>query len=181
MNYFSRLTDIVTCNLSSLLEATPDQQQTLKQIIHEMEEGLVGAQRSVTTAAGNVERLESEIAEHRNLVEYWMGKARSLLADQNEQDARVALIRKRETEDLIAGLEPQLQSAITTRQQLHTTLRALEARMADARRRLAALSGDSEPVEAARSTSEVESLESNDRSSEIEDELERLKRELENS
>ena len=41
MSYFSRLTDIVTCNLSEILAKESDPATALKRIVAEMEEGLL--------------------------------------------------------------------------------------------------------------------------------------------
>jgi phage shock protein A len=137
MPYFSRLTDIVTCRLSVMLASETDPQQALPEIIREMEEGLQGALRSVRTSVENVARLEGEIAEQRESAANWRKQAKQALGSGQEDQARLALLRKREVEDLIAGLEQQLNAAIATQTHLKTILHALEARLADARRRLA--------------------------------------------
>lgn len=59
MSYFSRLSDIVTCNLSALLVDSDDPVATLTEIINEMQQGISGARRSVSTARDNVARIES--------------------------------------------------------------------------------------------------------------------------
>ncbi len=46
----------------------------------------------------------------------------------------MALLRKREVGDLVAGLEQQLTASLATRDHLQTTLRAIEARRAEAQR-----------------------------------------------
>lgn len=104
MSYFSRLTDIVTCNLSHLLAEAADPAAAIVEIIKEMEEGLTGAQRSVRTARASEESLRQEIDAHRVQVEMWTAKAREHLQSGAEADARQSLLRKREVEDLIAGL-----------------------------------------------------------------------------
>ena len=53
MTYFSRLTDIVTCNLTRLLAEADDTVAALQEIIAEMEAGMAGARRSMQTAQGN--------------------------------------------------------------------------------------------------------------------------------
>lgn len=179
MSHFNRLTDIVTCNLTSLLEGVPDQQETLREIIHEMEEGQKGAQRSVRTANIQLSELEQEIVDHRQMIEYWQEKTRSLLASDSDAEARAALVRRRETEDLLAGLETQHQAAKSTVQQLQTTSRALDARLADARRRLMELSGHATAQgHSASGIPDATQLET-ERDAEIEEELQRMKRELE--
>jgi len=148
MPYFSRLTDIVTCNLTGLLEECDDPAAVLNEIIAEMREGLAGAERSTRTAVANVERLESELQEQRGQIDDWVQLARTRLSGGDENAARQALLRKRELEDLIAALEDQLRAAESTRNHLRKTFHALQARMADARRRLAALESGEEAADA---------------------------------
>lgn len=135
MSYFSRLTDIVTCNLSQLLAQSADPEAAIIEIIKEMEEGLAGAQRSVNTARSSEEGLRQDIEAHRSQVEMWTIKAKDQLMSGAEADARQCLLRKREVEDLIAGLAQQHDAAIKYSEHLATMQRALEARLADAIRR----------------------------------------------
>ncbi len=135
MNYFSRLTDIVTCNLTEILSQESDPQAAIQTIVREMEEGLAGARRSVATASGSVDRLQREIGEHQAQVGHWMEQAKLELQKGNEAGARTALLRKQEIEDLVAGLQQQHAAAIATRDHLQTMFRALEARLTEARRK----------------------------------------------
>ena len=145
MPYFSRLTEIVTCNLTALLDGAEDRQATLEEIIKEIQDGVTGAKRSVRTAENNVTRIECEISEQLIQSGEWMTKARDFLEKDREDLARNALSRKKEVENLIAGLEQQLNAAVSTRDHLKTTLHALEARLADAqRRRTTAPAGETE-------------------------------------
>ncbi len=176
MAYFSRLTDIVTCNLTKLIDEAEDRAAAIAQIIKEMEDGIAGARRSMQTAQNNEERLAGELAEQSQQVTYWADKARAQLLSGDENQARVSIVRKREVESLVAGLKQQHQAAISTREHLATTYRALEARLADARRRQteapSASSSNADDADAA------ETSDSNRVAQEIEDELAALKREL---
>lgn len=179
MAYFSRLTDIVTCNLSSILAQTEDHQVALEDIIFEMKEGLSGADRSVKTADKNVSRIEVEIGEQRSEIGNWMKAAQESLATGQEAKARQALERKHEVEDLIAGLEQQLEAAILTRDHLRTMMNALQARLADASRRLKMLTeGASLASPALLLTGEEDSGFAGDRSARIDAELEALRKQL---
>lgn len=190
MTYFSRLTEIVTCNLNSLLAESADQSQAIREIILEMEEGVGGARRSCQTAASNEQRLTTEMDAHRTQIAFWTAKAREELGKQNEVLAREALLRKREIEDLVAALQQQLAAAAATREQLQTTLRALEARLADARRKeleLAAvvpltdtkmLDAQSTAMGSAPRRVELGVPVDQQRAAQIEDDLEALRREL---
>jgi phage shock protein A len=176
MSYFSRLTDIVTCNLSELLAQAADPKAALEQILREMDEGLAGARRSVSTATANEDRLSREIDAHRQQSASWAARAKDLLVEGQEANARQALLRKREVEDLIAGLQQQHQSAIAMREHLATMQRAIEARHAEAVRRREELGG------VAATRPEVflapKDAQADDRLSEVDAELEALKREL---
>lgn len=173
MPYFSRLTEIVTCNLTALLDGAADRHATLEEIIQEIQEGVTGAQRSVRTAENNVSRIECEISEQRIQQGEWQIKAREAIQNNREDLARQALGRRREIENLIAGLEQQQQAAVSTRNHLKTTLYALEARLADAQRRRT-ISLDREPaVVFGEETIIVSSL-----SDDIEEELAALRREV---
>lgn len=179
MSFFSRLTDIVTCNLSHLLAQAEDPQSMIAEIIREMREGLSGAQRSVNTARASEERLRLEIDSHRTQIDMWTGKAREQLVAGVEADARQSLLRKREVENLIAGLNQQHKAAISTREHLATMQRALEARLAEALRRQESLGGsiDETPSSVPSYLTENHST-SEDIHREIDAELAALKREL---
>ena len=181
MSYFSRLTDIVTCNLSKLLNEADDPRTAIADIVREMEEGLAGAQRSVATAASSEHRLSREIGEHRAAAVAWTEKARGQLAAHSETLARECLLRKREVEDLIAGLEQQHKAAVATKEHLATMQRALEARLAEAIRKRDSLGAT--PVASETTSTSDHSLPpvrfaTDDRQQQIDAELEALKREL---
>lgn len=177
MNYFSRLSDIVTCNLSQLLAGEEDQQQALELIIQEMDQGISGARRSVTAAFLAVERMDGEIGERRQQVQTWQNRAKAELKNGNEAAARLALARKAEVEDLVAGLEQQHRAAVNTHEQLQTTERALEAKKAEAVRRLNSLKAGIQQTDTEDSLVDI-STEHEDRSRRIDAELDALRREL---
>ncbi|MEQ8854488.1 PspA/IM30 family protein [Gimesia sp.] len=182
MSYFSRLTDIVTCNLTHLLENADDPIQEIEQIIAEMKEGLAGANRSVKTATSNERAIQQDLEEHQQQIFQWKEAAKNALALGDEAEARNSLVRKQEIEDLKAGLEQQHRAAVATREHLTTTLHALEARLAEARRKQVELTqqaGISDaPTEEATEAPEPESTVTPSRSEQIDSELAELKREL---
>ena len=135
MSFFSRLSDIISCKLDDLIGEQGDPAAAMARIISEIEEGLAGAKRSVTAAGGSEERLKAELAERKQQAAWWGDKARQELTLDHEDAARQALMRKRETEDLVAGIEQQLAAATSTREHLSTTMRAIEARLSEARRK----------------------------------------------
>ena len=185
MSFFSRLSDIVSCKLDDLVAEQGDPSVAMARIISEIEEGQAGAKRSVTAAAASEERLKSELEERRKQAAWWATNAREELARDHEEGARQALMRKRETEDLAAGLEQQLAAATSTREHLTTTLRAIDARLAEARRKQHELQTPAASAPAAHSPSAAHSSSSGAastidraRAAQIEEELEALRREM---
>lgn len=134
MSYFSRLSDIISCNLSTLLADLPNPAEAVAKLIAEIEEGLSGAKRSVNAAAHSEQRLRTDLENHQSEINVWVSKAKEELSARRDDAARQALLRKKELEDLVGGLEQQLAAATSTREHLATMLRAIEARLAEARR-----------------------------------------------
>jgi phage shock protein A len=182
MSFFSRLSDIVSCKLDELVSQQSDPSAAMSRIISEIEEGLAGAKRSVASAGNSEERLQTELTERKKQAARWEDKAREELAADRDDDARQALMRKRETEDLVAGIEQQIAAASSTRQHLTTTMRAIEARLAEARRiqqeRLASGAARSPSHRSATKSASTSSGIDQTRAAQIEAELEALRQEL---
>lgn len=177
MSYFSRLTDIVTCNLSEILEQEADPKAAIDRILFEIQEGVSGAERSLITARKNADGIEQEIRQHQTQADHWGRQARAAVQRDEESEARRALLRKSELLDLVAGLEQQLESARNLVAHLTTTHRAIEARLSDAFRKRRELLGDDAPALESTTMAERPTMEIN-RCREIENELDALKREL---
>ncbi len=179
MPHFSRLTDIITCSLTEILSASEDPAQTLTEIVDEMNEGLGACRRNVRTAMTNADRLQREIKDYESQISEWKDQARASLSDGDEDKARDALTRKVELEDLISGLRPELDAAHATQQQMFRIQKALEARHAEAIRKLEEMTGQpaSVPLESETAVMSA-SAACVRRQSEIEAELAALKKEL---
>lgn len=183
MSFFSRLTDIVTCNVNDLIRQSPDPRSAVQQILRELEEGVAGARRSAKSAASAEQRCSCEIQQNHPQIVYWNSQAKSDLATGNESAARLSLMRKKEVEDLIAALQREQQAAKSTCDHLQTVLRAVEARLAEARRIYREFFPESTvasyPSAAQIEQSLLQPAEADSsRDQQIEEELERLKREL---
>ncbi|MDB5384845.1 MAG: PspA/IM30 family protein [Planctomycetaceae bacterium] len=134
MAFFSRLTEIVACDLKTLLKEASNPNLAIRDIVGEIEEGVAGARRSCKTATDNIERLTREIDKQLGQVALWHAKAVEALRNQDETQARHALQRELEITDLTKALKQQQQAAQGTLEQIKTTLKGLEAQLATARR-----------------------------------------------
>jgi phage shock protein A len=130
MGIFARLSDIITSNINALLDRAENPEWMIAQIIREMEEGLASAKRYAAER-----RIGRELEQNRLQAEHWKSKARQALTAEREDLARRALVRKMEHEDLVRSLESQHAQALQTCQNVRSALHALEARLAEARRK----------------------------------------------
>ena len=179
MPHFSRLTDIITCSLTEILNAATNPTGTLQEIIGEMHEGLDACRRNVQTSSTIGERLKREIMDSETQIHVWKDRARQSLADGDDAAARNSLSRKVEIEDLIAGLRPELDAAVSAAQHMFRIQKALESRYAEALRKLENLTGQP-PAILLESEIAVLSVTAatQKRSFAVEAELEALRREL---
>ena len=179
MPYFTRLTDIVTCSLTEILDEANDPELTLREVITEMEEGLSGARRSARTASSSHNRLQREIEEHSEQIDQWVARARQALEANDESKAREALTRKVEVEDLLDGLKPELKSARKTHEHMLRIQKALEARHSEALRRLSELTGSPTQVKLESETAiHAVAQSQQEKYAEVEAELAALKKQL---
>lgn len=180
MPHFSRLTDIITCSLTEILNASADPALTLQEIIGEMHEGLGACRRNVLTSTGNGERLKREISDYEAQISVWKGRAKQSLVDGDDDAARNSLRRKVEIEDLVAGLRPELDAAVSAKQHMLRIQKALESRYAEAVRKLEELTGQPPAILPESETAVLSAgAATQKRSSVVEAELEALRRELE--
>jgi phage shock protein A len=132
MGIFSRVSDIITANLNSLLDRAENPEAMLAQVIREMADGLTRARRYAAVAIAAERRLRRERDDNRLQVEYWKARAAEALAANREDLARRALARKQEHELQARSLEEQHAEAAQIAESARTTVRALEQRLNDA-------------------------------------------------
>jgi phage shock protein A len=135
MGIVSRVSDILTANLNALLDRTEDPEAMLAQVVRAMEDDLARARRAAAVAIAAERRLRRERDGHRTQADHWKGRAREALAAGREDLARRALVRKQEHDTLARSLDEQHAEAAQTGESARAALLALEARLAEARRK----------------------------------------------
>jgi phage shock protein A len=135
MGIFSRISDIFTANLNALLDRAENPEVMLEQMIREMEDGLARARRYAAVAIAAENRLRRDRDDNRGQVERWQARAREALAAGREELAWRALARKQEQDVLARNLEEEHDQAVQASQSARMALAALEARLAEARRK----------------------------------------------
>lgn len=132
---FKRISDVVTSNINDLIDRVEDPERMIKQIIREMEENIARAKEGVIEAVASEKQLQKELEHNRLQSAEWSNKAEAALKADNEELARSALVRKKEYDSIIKAIEPSWEAAKKTSENLKTQLRALEAKLEEARRK----------------------------------------------
>ncbi len=132
-NLFKRISDVIAANLNDLVDRVEDPERMIKQLIREMEENISSAREGVIDAVASEKQLAKELDSQRRQAEEWQNRARLALESGNEALAREALTRKKEHDGIAANLDASWQSARRTGDRLKSQLRALEAKLEEAR------------------------------------------------
>jgi phage shock protein A len=135
MGIVSRVSDILTANLNALLDRAENPEAMLAQVVRAMEDGLARARRAAAVAIAAERRLRHERDGHRTQADHWKGRAREALAAAREDLTRRALARKQEHHALARSLDEQHAEAAQTGESARAALLALEARLAEVRRK----------------------------------------------
>jgi phage shock protein A len=139
MGIFQRINDIVSANLNDMVESWEEPEKMLKQAIREMEVSIEDSKRSVAKAMASEKMLGKELLENHRQSDEWQRRAEQAVETGNDDLARKALARKQEHEKVVAALSDQhtaSQEAVLT---LRRQLEAMQAKLADAKRRLGTL------------------------------------------
>jgi phage shock protein A len=105
MGVFSRFADIVTSNLSAMLDRAEEPEKMIRLMIREMEETLVEIKSGCAATMAKRAHVARRLEEARKRVELWVERA-ALAVDKGREDlAREALIEKRNCQDRVDALE----------------------------------------------------------------------------
>ncbi len=136
---FARISDVLSANISDLIDRVEDPEKMIKQIIREMEENIGLAKEGVVDAIASEKTLQQNVDRHRREAKTWQENARTALKDGKDDLARQALVRKNEHDTILKSLEPALESAQGTSASLKAQLKALDAKLDEAKRKRGAL------------------------------------------
>jgi phage shock protein A len=138
-NLFKRINDVIGANINDLIDRVEDPERMVKQIIREMEENISKAKEGVVLAITSEKQLQKELETNQKQAAEWLSRAETALNNNNDDLARSALARKKEHDAICKVLEPSWQSAKNTSDRLKSQLKALEAKLEEARRKRTSL------------------------------------------
>ena len=135
MGIFTRFRDIISANISAMLDKAEDPEKLIKLMIREMEDTLVEIKASCAGVMANSKKVQRQLDEVQSQEKYW--KERSELAVNKGRDdlAREALVEKRGYSDRADALKEELIDCDSLVEQYQDDIRQLEDKLGTARER----------------------------------------------
>ena len=135
MGFFGRLAQLIKSNLNDLINRAEDPEKMLVQVIVEMNTQLVEAKKQVAVAIADEKRLQKQYESEKALADEWEKKAMLAVRAGDDALAKEALMRKKEHAGLAATFKDQWDKQLAAVNQLKTALRALNAKIEEAKRK----------------------------------------------
>jgi phage shock protein A len=148
MPLFRRIADIVSANLNEMVERFEDPETMLRQAIREMEQAVSLALDRAVAVVANEKLLTRRIEEQRRQSERWQQRAVQAVERGEDDLARRALSQRMELDGLIESLETQQTGAADLSRKLRRQIEAMRIKLAEAKRRLAAVTARKRVAEA---------------------------------
>jgi phage shock protein A len=135
MGLFDRFSTIFKANVNSMIDKAEDPEKMLDQLIRDMQQQYTEAKKQVTVAIADEKKLERLYNEQLQLQEDWAKKAELAVTNGNDQLAVQALQRKSEYTNLAQNYKEQLDGQKTATEKLKNSLRDLNNKIDEARRK----------------------------------------------
>jgi phage shock protein A len=135
MGIFGRVSDILKANVNELIDKAEDPAKMMDQMIREMQEQLREAKIEVAKAIADEKRLQQQLKQNQSQSKNWESKAMLALKKGDERLATEALKQKKTYDQLATSIQPQWEQQNTLSSKLKDSLRALESKIDEARRK----------------------------------------------
>ena len=133
MGIFTRLSDIISSNINSMLDKAEDPEKLIRLMIQEMEDTLVEIKVACAQSMATRKKVERELDETRRRHDQWADKAR-LAVDKGREDlAREALMEKRRYRERSETLESEAIQCGAIIEQYQSDMAQLEDKLAKAK------------------------------------------------
>lgn len=139
MTLFRRINEILTANLHDLVDRIEDPEKMLRQAVRETDDAIALATAAAARAIASERLLAKQIATQRSQASRWQSKAVAEVAAGDDEQARRALVRRREHERLADVLEEQRAAADRATARLRRRIDAMKVKRTEAERMLLAL------------------------------------------
>jgi len=133
MGVFTRLRDIVSSNISAMLDKAENPEKLIKLMIQEMEDTLVEIRASCAQTIAGKKRVRRGLDEARARADQWADRARMAVQKTRDDLAREALLEKRRYRERAHALEKELAEFDGLVEQYQDDMTQLEHKLSQAR------------------------------------------------
>lgn len=133
MSIFSRLSDIINSNITSLLDKAEDPAKMIRQVIQEMEETLVEVRSTTAKIIADKKELNRRNEKLARQADDWQQKAELALSKDREDLAKAALIEKSSVNEVITLVNEDMVKLDESLNKLTREIEQLQAKLNDAR------------------------------------------------
>ncbi len=133
MGIFTRVRDIISANLNTMLEKAEDPEKLIKLMIREMEDTLIEVKASCAGAMATKKKIQRELEECKDRSESWGEKAQLAVDKGREELAREALIEKKRYAERADALVDEATQCDDLVAQYQEDIKQLEDKLGSAR------------------------------------------------
>ncbi|MCG8468014.1 MAG: PspA/IM30 family protein [Gemmatimonadetes bacterium] len=135
MGVLDRLSRLIRSNINDLIARAENPEKMLSQIIEDMRRQLAQAKQEVAVAIADERKLRAQYEEERGGAEEWERRARLAIREGRDDLAKQALVRGQEHAQHAVDLEEQWQKHRGETEKLKDSLRQLNAKIEEAKRK----------------------------------------------
>lgn len=135
MSIFTRLSDIINSNISSLLDKAENPEKMIRMVIQEMEETLVEVRSGTAKVIAEKKTLHRRAEQLRRQVDDWQQKAELAMSKDREDLAKAALVEKAGVNATVEMIDSELRKLDETLDKLSSEIDQLQTKLNDARAR----------------------------------------------
>lgn len=133
MGIFTRFRDIVTSNISAMLDKAEDPEKLIRLMIREMEDTLIELKASCANTIANQKKAIRVLDEIKDKEDFWEAKAQLAVNKGRDDLARQALKEKRAYTGRIEGMDTEIAELDAIIEQYRDDMQSLEDKLKTAR------------------------------------------------
>ena len=135
MGIFGRISTLLKANINDLVSKAEEPEKILNQLILDMKEQLIEAKKQVAVAIADEKRLKKQLDNELHMAREWEKKAMMAVRAGRDDLAAEALARKAEHDKLSSEYQAHWEAQKAAADKLRDSLRQLNAKIEEAKRR----------------------------------------------
>jgi phage shock protein A len=135
MGIFDRAKRIFKANVNAALTKAENPELMLEQIVTEMQQQMAKIRQQVATSIADQKKLEKQWEQHDKDAKLWEDRAKLAIQKGNDELAKQAIERKNQAKELADEFKVQLDKQIDSVDKLKSSLRELELKVEEAKRK----------------------------------------------